>query len=144
LICIDPGKKTGWAYFKGEALDACGLAEPPFRVPFLTKLVLIEKPMIYPRSKARPNDIVELAIVAGQISAQWAPYVTWVLPRQWKGTIDGDAMHVRIIKTLTEAERGVYFAAADEVAESYRHNIADAIGIGLWKLGRLDLRAGVR
>lgn len=100
--------------------------------------VLLEDQVIYPKSKVDPNDIVRLAQTAGRCRERlgWQR-TTLIPPRKWKGTLDKDAMHVRIVRALDEDERRVYFAAADAVAESYRHNIADAIGIGLWKLGRL-------
>lgn len=149
MITIDPGKKTGWARFfphslpEHRVLVGCGLWDIDDRKwkgnlgpPDWDLETVIEKPVIYPRSKARPNDIITLAILAGRI-AGLRPGAVWVEPRKWKGNLDGDLMNVRILKALTEEERRVYFAAADKVAESYRHNIIDAIGIGLWKLGRL-------
>jgi hypothetical protein len=145
IICVDPGKKAGWAAFEGQKLKLCCLwAYEPLEIHTWSRAThfLVERPVIYPRSKARPRDIITLALLAGRAAAVlgWER-VVWVEPRKWKGTIDPDAMTIRIIKALTDEERAIYFAAADKVAESYRHNIADAIGIGLWKLGRLTTQA---
>lgn len=156
MITIDPGIKTGWARFDDELADdgvpvklvSCGLWDLDGagyvghveRAPVTYDAhTVIEDQVIYPKSKVRPNDIVKLAQTAGRIAERrgWH-HCEWVEPRKWKGTLDKDAMHVRIVRALDEDERRVYFAAADAVAESYRHNIADAIGIGLHKLGRLS------
>lgn len=145
MICIDPGKDCGWARFSATRLVSCGLWDvnilPPTDFAYDREYV-IERPTIYPRSRARPNDIVTLALTAGRIAAVlgWGE-TSWVLPKTWKGTLDGDLMHVRIIKALTDNERRVYFTETDSLAEGLRHNVADAIGIGLHRLGRLTPQA---
>lgn len=57
-----------------------------------------------------------------------------VRPRDWKGTIDPDAMCARAWNELSPLEK-------DRVvlpASSYQHNVKDAIGLGLWATGRLS------
>lgn len=145
MICIDPGERCGWAWFTG-ALAGCGLWRlggsfvPASDGPFV-----IEDQVIYPKSKVNPNDIVKLAQTAGRAGALLCEHnyplawdeLEWVEPRTWKGTLTKDTMAVRILETLNVSERQVYFAAADKLPEGVRHNVIDAIGIGLWKLGRL-------
>ncbi len=104
--------------------------------------VVIEMPFIYPhgRSKADPNDVVTLAYWAGRLveraAGAWALPVTEIHPRTWKSTTDPDIVCVRIIEKLSIPERKIYFACADAIKEGQRHNVADAIGLGLYELGR--------
>jgi hypothetical protein len=82
--------------------------------------------------------LIVLAASAGRArqAIGWAK--SWfVKPREWKGTLNKDSMVVRIIEALNEDERRVYFAAVDKIPEGSHDNVADSIGIGLWKLGRL-------
>lgn len=155
MIAIDPGACTGWAHFDDEVesdpklveLSSCGLLDLTKKDPFIPRSgplswdyshLVIEDQVIYPRMKEDPNDIIELAKKAGRVfQALCRQRYTWVEPRKWKGTLAKDTMAVRILEALNVSERRVYFAAADKVPEGVRHNIIDAIGIGLWKLGRL-------
>lgn len=129
MISIDPGKHTGWARFVAGILTDCGLGYPPFD-PFDSKNVVIERPTIYPRSPVPPNDIIELAITAGRIAERLGGETVWVLPRRWKGTIPKAIMGERILKALTPEE----FA---RIPAKARHDVIDAIGLGLWYLKRL-------
>jgi len=134
VITIDPGKHTGWAAWDASPLlAACGVGVPP---AFLTigEHGVIERPMVYPRSPVPPNDIVTLAIDAGRVvgMAGFAS-VEWVLPRRWKGSAPKAVMHARIFAKLTLAERAIY----DRVKDGAAKDCLDAIGLGLWKLGRL-------
>jgi len=149
MICIDPGKDCGVAVFdNGELTDcflwdgkngACDDQGIPIRlpVPMRAEDVVVEDQVVYPRTK-NPQSIVELAKQAGRVAQIFGwETVQWVQPRAWKGTVDGDLMTVRILQQLDEEERRVYFAATDKLPEGVRHNVADAVGLGLWKLGRL-------
>ncbi len=107
-------------------------------MPWACDEAIIELPQVYPRSKADPNDLIVLAASAGRARQVigWAKS-RFVLPREWKGNLDGDLMTVRILQQLSDAERRVYFAAIDKIPEGSHDNVADSVGIGLWKLGRL-------
>jgi len=149
LIAIDPGKDCGWAQFDDECLIetkvrlvGCGLiqisnAGRVYGPPSWDGVTIIEKPVVYPRSKVNPNDLITLAILVGRIIGGRNGTHELVEPRTWKGTLDGDLMTVRILQQLDEEERRVYFAATDKLPEGVRHNVIDAIGLGLHKLGRL-------
>lgn len=96
----------------------------------------IEVPQVYPGMRREdPNDLIDLATSAGIVigSAQWAS-VTRYRPREWKGQTPKKIDHERTLKVLTAAERSVYDGC--DVAQSLRHNILDAIGIGLRHLKR--------
>jgi hypothetical protein len=100
--------------------------------------LIIEIPKHYPfEREVDPNDLINLAAagyaVAGALMRFCADSER-VFPRDWKGTMDGDAMTERISKRLRpdETER-----LDVNVPSSLRHNMFDAIGIGLWSIGRL-------
>jgi len=141
LLAVDPGADAGWARFSDSGkLVGCGLNHPAM-TQGITRCV-IERPVIYPgsRGKARPNDILTLALRAGE----WAGRVgvdsgitpEYIEPRKWKGTIDGDICNARVFATLTDGEKDILVTAGKSVAPSKRHNIIDAVGIGLWACKR--------
>lgn len=141
LLAIDPGQRTGWAFFAllsapaGLRLLEAGVNRPIERAWPMMKvdhktIVVIEKPVIYPGSQARPADIMKLRGVAAQYEERFhmAGKVQLVEPRAWKGTIDGDIFLRRIEAAMTEYEQAVLAAYKG----GYRHNAVDAIGLGKW------------
>lgn len=136
LLAIDPGADTGWAYFEKKKLTKCGLGAPP--VVGVTE-VLIEKPTLYPRSKARSSDVITLAVRAGECGGAYGSLgvaVEYVEPRTWKGQVPKDVHHARIWATLAQDERLVVDRAVSGLAPSKRHNVLDAVGLGLYGVGR--------
>jgi hypothetical protein len=137
-LAIDPGITTGWALFSGEGeLVDCGIGSPPRR---RYQGVLIERPRIYPHGRTKnPNDVLSVAINAGE----WAGYyralgcpVTYVEPAKWKGQIPKDVHHARIFAKLTPKEQGIMLGCAEGIARSKRHNMVDAVGLGLFQVSR--------
>ena len=143
-IAIDPGKVSGWAVFdeQKELMQASWGDSQQFKTAcklfFYTKPV-IEIPIAYPSRKVDPNDLIKLAIMAGEyagyLDALGFPQAQFVKPVQWKGTVPKDVHQRRILKKLKpeELER----LPKRPRAKDYDHNMLDAVGIGLWKLGRL-------
>lgn len=145
---VDCGQGYGLAraLFLDGALKKCGpwleADEGDLEPAWCVDVNLIELPQIYKRMKGDPNDLVTVAAIAGRVrqAIGWHR-CEFISPRSWKGTLDGDMMHVRIVKALTDDERKVYFDATDPLPEGVRHNVADAIGIVLAKLGRLTAQS---
>lgn len=136
LLAIDPSmdpNKEGWAFFVDGTLQRCGLyCDMESSLYGLTDFVVIECPMIYPRTKVDPNDILVLAIRVGiHIGSAQAAGVDYrlVRPREWKGTVPKAVFAKRILSKLTASEGRILW--------SLDHNIVDAIGLGLYHLGRL-------
>lgn len=128
LLAIDPGKSTGWALFFEGRLVQCGAVVGREDIPSSAPdQVVIENPVIYPRSKARPNDILKLARTVGWYEKvySYAP-TALVEPRVWKGTIPKALMLKRLRDGLTERE---FF-----LAQNWPHDTVDAIGLGKWYL----------
>jgi hypothetical protein len=139
LLTIDPGNATGWALWRRDGLTGCGLGDPRSAcdVDWIEE-VWIESPVIYPRSKARPNDIVLLARGAGEWGGRYESEaaVHYVEPATWKGQLPKDVHHARIWSKLNAAEQAIVNAACRGMAPSKRHNVLDAVGIGLWVRGQ--------
>jgi hypothetical protein len=138
VICIDPGVKAcGLAKFVGDRLVyTCYAPREDIRTcnPWLDELI-IEMPRIYPGSgqqKGDLNDLLDLAAVVGFLEGVLGGRTTRVFPAQWKGQVPKKIMTARILGKLSVEERNTIVSAGSKT-----HNIVDAIGIGLWKLGRL-------
>ena len=140
LLALDPGARTGWAFFRrwpheGWVLEGAGVVTPAESLGVShPDFVVIENPQIYPNSKARPADILTLARLVGRYEERFRKTkVLLVLPRQWKGTIDGDVMIARIEAALTPDEAAVCAAYQG----GYGHNMIDAIGLAKWAVRML-------
>lgn len=149
-LAVDPGKRaSGWALLdsdrpRSDSVLMAGLARgasPPAvrdeieattsrvaRAP--TTLVVVECPQVYRlgRSVGDPNDLIDVALVAGACTTL-APRCVLVRPRVWKGTIDGDVHVARTLRDPACAGLSVMLAG---VPASLRHNAVDAVALGLW------------
>lgn len=146
LLAIDPGVSSGFAVFDiNLKLVTCGLSNPrKFRTnqaPF--DRVVIEHPMIYPHGRTPdPNSIVKLAANAGEWAGRFGDYskeesnVRYVFPRDWKGTINPDVCNQRVWSALELDEQNTVDLCCKGMAPSKRHNVLDAIGIGLFAINR--------
>jgi hypothetical protein len=133
LLTIDPGKDAGWARFdlSTKRLVACGLNATVF-VPNISK-VLIERP--HPgRGKASLEDLITLAIRAGEWGGRCPVTPRYITPSQWKGSIPKERCNEIVLEKLTADE--LFIVNATKVAKSKKHNMLDAVGIGLFGLGR--------
>ena len=144
LLCAKTGGegiyKALWMARRVSALAwaSGGIANPPADL-----LLAIEQPQIYMQRKQRgdPNDLIALAVVVGAIAASIPDaHCILVPPRRWKGTIPKErsledyVIHHRVCSHLSETESGIYTGTIQDIALSLRHNVADAVGIGLWAL----------
>jgi hypothetical protein len=141
ILAIDPskpGNHTGWAQFTGGLLVACGLHElvcaDPSKVAG-ADIVVIELPQIYPGVRNEdPNDLISVARAVGQWeqeAARQGAQTCLVRPREWKGQTPKAIHGQRTRERLSSLE-------AVLVPPGTRHDVIDAIGLGLWYLGRLQ------
>jgi hypothetical protein len=154
LLAIDPATKSvAFALFDKGLLSACGMRSADSLELLLAELrvwnvveggeideTVIEVPVVYPtpRSKADPEDIVRLAVAAGGAATAAGGVVTIVRPRQWKGTVPKAVHNRRVLRTLKADDPLGYkiFEASTRRMGKAKHNVIDAIGIGLWRLRR--------
>lgn len=104
--------------------------------------VYVEIPQVYPGSAlehGKTEDLLMLATSGGP-GLMLSPYSNMVRPRQWKGQLPKEVCGRRIVSTLSPEELETVAESMAEVAPSLQHNVWDAIGIGLWGCGRLQLR----
>ncbi len=150
-VTIDPGLQTGWAIWCVDGLVACGLGDPRKSRKHVVVSsnpdadligdVWIEAPVIYPRSKARPADIMKLSREAGEWAGTYRTLGVehhYVEPAEWKGAGPAkDIHHARVWAELSDDERDVVSSAVKGLAPSKRHNVLDAVGLGLWVAQRV-------
>jgi hypothetical protein len=139
LLAIDPGTVTGWALFSSNKLLACGLNDPSacrWHVPSAFSKVVIERPKIYPGGRTKnPNDVLSVAVNAGEWGGRYKQQgceVQYVEPSGWKGQTPKEIQHRRDWARLSAEEQAVVSAAGKTMPASKRHNMLDAVGIGLW------------
>lgn len=96
-------------------------------------VLVIESQQVYRGALMRgdPNDLIQLAAVKGAIIQRFAHLEGNIFapkPSEWKGQVPKDVHHERILKRLSHEEQKLW---------PKNKNARDAIGLGLWKLGRL-------
>lgn len=157
FISVDPGVRgCGVAVFSGDLLRAFYVKNPIEKgddyaaaanmasavlnsvLHDAATTAIIECPMVYSGAKQRgaQSDIVAVAGVSYSIAARLSAIGVdcfRVLPYQWKGQVPKEIMLRRIESTLMPTELTVI----QKTPKSVRHNVIDAIGIGLHYLGKL-------
>jgi hypothetical protein len=142
MISVDPGAHPGYAVFDRKVLIHAGTEWVEAWRPHCDELV-IEHPVIYPRSKASPNNIVTLAITAGRMAQRVnAREETWYTPRAWKGQvrktkrIEDYIIYRRVIHNLSDSENLTLAWVLGIVLKAHEHDVVDAVGLGLHHLAR--------
>lgn len=147
VIAVDPGKVSGWAVFVDGQLHAAGSFDGDFH-PYLGKTpvpqyrgpihLVVELPH-QGAGKADKGDIIRLSVRAGMvIAAMGYPERTEIPANEWKGTVPKDMHGRRILDALLVPERLVL----DRAGFLKNHNVIDAVGLGLWKLRRMQRGGG--
>lgn len=150
LVAYDPGKNTGWAVFQDgiliasragswvEMFEAATVFVDTLAHPHYLQ-VLGELPMVYPGPRPEdPNDLIVLAEQLGELLSIYRARgcgVETVHPRTWKGTVPKRYHQPRIRSRLTVQE--LVLIPQTPRSKKYDHNAVDAVGLGLWKLGRM-------
>lgn len=135
ILAIDPGVHfCGWALFGcGERpLTRCGYTDVANAIYLseyagMDHTVVVERPQADGRP-ARLRDLLDLAVVAGQLAGSVGRLVT---PRQWKGNVPKAVCHARLFGRIPQA---TIDACIPSVLKSKRHNVYDAVALGLWAL----------
>lgn len=157
LIAIDPGNVTGFALFvrgPGENADRnvlteCGITKGRY-LPAHGKRyhVAIERPQADDRQTKDGKPIpltskMTLAWNAGKQAGWYEAFghtVGEVEPRAWKAQLSKEQCWEQVKIRLTDSERAMVYEARRSIADSYAHNMYDAIGIGMTVLGRFRVR----
>lgn len=161
LLAVDPSiRAMGWATFDDGQLIGAGVenASSGVRVSIteqvLRSLRLVdqlpggidtlvsETPQVYPGpSEEDPNDLLPMAWQVGQLTARYRHSLIYLYhPREWKGQASKEAFQPRILERLSAEELALLPVKTRARKWPYDHNMTDAIGIGLYHLGRLERR----
>lgn len=164
LIAIDPGTCAGLAVFRDDVLihasaqqGGTSVAEIDDQAAAIASTIkqmrtgsagfgkvaeiVIERPQIYkgPLQKGDPNDLTPLALLAGCLFARLGyGDQRWIYPREWKGQLDKDVCAARVQNALSEVETVVLAEGLKKLRKTLHHNVLDAVGLGLWALGRFE------
>ena len=140
-LTIDPGTKAmGWALWDENKMTLCGLARGKTWTSAVTAMpklkvdkLIIEDQQIYRTSRIDAHSLLAVARVVGAAVAYYdfCPHLL-VKPREWKGQLTKEICNQRTLARLTEEERSLISAAL--CPPSLKHNVLDAIGIGLWAI----------
>lgn len=146
LLALDPGATTGWAFFQDGLLEAAGYVKSTERFYYKPKKtlnvrsVLIELPQERHQGgkKTDVRSIITLAVRVGELKREWesrGAQVELVWPTTWKGSVPKKIHNRRVLAALSKAERALL--PLRPRAKDHDHNMLDAVGEGLWKLGRM-------
>ena len=155
-LFVDPGVTCcGWAVYQGRKLIWCGLSRTKEKdlaqrarahVDALSRLspdlsfdfdrVVIEKPQVYQQRfwEGDPGDLIDLAVVVGAVAcAARKCAVSLVLPKEWKGQVPTEVLERRLPQHEKEMLQDPLVLGTPSTAPpSLRHNIVDAISMGIW------------
>lgn len=97
----------------------------------------VEKPLIYRKGTAKPEDIVNLRGIYGAfMGGIEAKFYSGPTPEEWKGSIDGTILNERVCAVLNAAERTLLVRAQAAGEGGLSSHVLDAVGLGLFTLGR--------
>jgi len=146
VLGIDPGETTGFAWFVDGQLSRAFardfddfIAAPPWVERDYIDVV-IEFPKWRRNSHEEIDDLLGLAEKAGRIEQFYVMHqkrVQLVWPHTWKGSVPKDVHNERVLKPLRHDELALLPRRPRSKKNPYDHNMLDAVGIGLWKLGRM-------
>lgn len=137
MLCVDPGKhRCGVARFtRWGVLVSAWLALPDPVTPWdVGEVAIVEVPQVYQRGKGDPGDLVAIAFAGGRVTALFHN-VKKVTPAQWKGQTPKAIHHARVRAALDPTEEKI--VEAIDCPASLRHNVLDAIAMGLHEFGRI-------
>lgn len=156
LLAVDPGTKhVAYAQFDEMRLDDCGLWRSNAKelvdriVDFHYQLirsksinyigrVVVELPVVYGPGKTRnPADLIDLTLVAGSFIPLASVSAVTQTPAEWKGQRPKHVCQRHIEAELRASERGIINKKFQNIPKSLRHNVWDAIGLGMSHLGRI-------
>ena len=144
LVAIDPGvKNLAWAEYHGRELARCGLSRAGSAAEHAAALgtladpdVLVLEQMV-PRDLPNAADLIAVSHTGAYVAGALRPLeLRYHTAQQWKGSVPKRVHHPRIAQKLTPEERAVVAECAVRVPASLLHNVWDAVGLGLWGLGR--------
>lgn len=141
ILTVDSGANLGWALFNplNAQLFDCGLKDLLTILPQYQRIIqriVVERPHAG-KTRARARDILTLAIRAGEAGGVLR-YVTgvepeYIEPQRWKGQLPKKRCNEIVEAKLFIQEKSLLNKIKPLSA---KHNVLDAVGIGLHCVGR--------
>lgn len=144
MYAIDPGKKhSAVAVFLDGELVGAWFASGDTVNMAAERLgrVVMEQPVAYNgprRENVDPNDLIEITAAGMAVAARLCrpgEKIQTIQPQAWKGQVPKPVTKKRIEGKLTLGER-MRLGKCLQEARGERHNVWDAVGIGLHALKR--------
>ena len=147
LVAIDPGAKhLGWARFVDGVLSTCGLSKASMPGAHADNVcegskhdrpdvVIVEQ--MSPRDLPNEADLLRVTETGCYVAGTLQPSTFRLVPaRTWKGSVPKDIHHRRVRAKLSPVELARLERGLEGVAPRLQHNVLDAVGIGLYAVGR--------
>lgn len=147
---IDPGKHhTALAlfdrdtreYYRGWLIPTGSYPDGLKHLAGEVEIVVMELPQVYPGARSNdPNDLISIAYAGGVVSGYFGPYVTreTLSPNAWKGQVPKGVTEQRVLGAMSQFELDRLSRDLLLIPESLRHNLFDAVGLGLVACGRVS------
>ncbi len=150
-IAVDPGKRSaGVSVFNNGLLEDMAFIRADGPIEVIAGVlswfgssqgldwVCTEGQQVYGRGVGNPNDLLPLSFVCGGIQSVFDVQKRFMpLPRQWKGSVPKEIFARRIMLELTPEELKIFDEKKKDIPKSLLHNVVDAIGLGLYAVGRM-------
>jgi hypothetical protein len=95
--------------------------------------IIVERPVIYPGSPVRFSSIEKLNIFVGMILKSLSPKIQLSpSPNEWKGNQKKEDTENKIISMLSFNDRTVLERDLKNIKVPHRHNLFDALGLGIY------------
>lgn len=94
--------------------------------------IVAELPQDRGQARVPPADLIALSVVLGWTLGALGEPATLISPSEWKGSTPKAQHQPRIIAALSAEEAAMIPSGA------LAHNVIDAVGIGLWAVGRIS------
>lgn len=149
LISIDPGVKAlGAAVWSGGRLKRalCSVAPHGLHLggcvewhiaslhEYLPREVALE--VMQERRMVPSQDLMDVNVVGGIVAGTLSTRVVLCTSQSWKGGTPKSVNHARTRAQLDDGETKILAAALASCPKRHHKEILDAVGIGLWSLGR--------
>lgn len=87
--------------------------------------------------RSNAQDLIRVATVGAAVAGMVSPDLRFVTPNDWKGQVPKEVMFRRVEKLLTSEEMTTLLRDVSAYPVNLRHNVYDAVGIGLYATGRM-------
>lgn len=101
--------------------------------------IVMEWPQVYGQggAKASPRALLDVAAAAGAVAASCGlTKCIRVKPAEWKGQVPKESHNERVLARLSQDEKAVFERWVLH-GPAKENDVIDAIGIGLWAIGRM-------